>query len=57
MSPDEQDLYYPNKFGRIIIDALQEVMGKNGLHAVLRLAKLEKYINERPPNNLEKHFF
>lgn len=56
MSPDEQDLNYPNKFGRIIIDALEEVMGKNGLHAVLRLAKLEKYINERPPNNLEKKF-
>ena len=56
MSSDEQDLYYPNKFGRIIIDALEEVMGKNGLHAVLRLAKLEKYINERPANNLEKQF-
>lgn len=56
MLPNEQDLNYPNKFGRIIIGALEEVMGKNGLHAVLRLAKLEKYINERPPNNLEKQF-
>lgn len=52
--PDE--LYYPNRFARIIIDALEEVMGKNGLHAVLRLANLEKYIQERPPNNLEKEF-
>ena len=52
--PDE--LFYPNRFARIIIDALEEVMGKNGLHAVLRLAKLEKYIHERPPNNLEKEF-
>jgi len=56
MTTNEQELHYPNKFGRIIIDALEEVMGKNGLHAVLRLAKLEKYINERPPNNLEKQF-
>ncbi|MCP5099335.1 MAG: 4-vinyl reductase [Chloroflexi bacterium] len=53
---EEQELSYPNKFGRIIIDALEEVMGKNGLHAVLRLAKLEKYIHQRPPNNLEKAF-
>ena len=53
---EEQELNYPNKFGRIIIDALEEVMGKNGLHAVLRLAKLEKYIHQRPPNNLEKEF-
>jgi len=56
MSTDDQELYYPNKFGRIIIGALEDVMGKNGLHAVLRLAKLEKYIHQRPPNNLEKAF-
>lgn len=57
MSESEQpELYYPNRFARIIIDALEEVMGKNGLHAVLRLAGLEKYIDERPPNNLDKKF-
>ena len=50
------DKFYPNRFARIIISALEEVMGTNGLHAVLRLAKLEKYIAERPPNNLEKEF-
>lgn len=57
MTTDQPDeLYYPNRFARIIIDALEDVTGKNGLHAVLRLAKLEKYIQERPPNNLEKEF-
>lgn len=51
-----QELYYPNKFGRIIIQALEDVMGKNGLNAVLHLAGLEQYIYNRPPNNLDKEF-
>ncbi|MCP4361500.1 MAG: 4-vinyl reductase [Chloroflexi bacterium] len=51
-----QELYYPNKFGRIIIQALEDVMGRNGLNAVLHLAGLEHYIYNRPPNNLEKEF-
>lgn len=50
------ELYYPNKFGRIIIQALEDVMGKNGLNAVLHLANLEQYIYDRPPNNLDKEF-
>ena len=30
--------YYPNRMGRIFLVALEEVMGKNGLNAILRLA-------------------
>jgi predicted hydrocarbon binding protein len=42
--------------GRIFLLALQDVMGENGLHAILRLAGLEHYINNLPPDNLEKQF-
>ena len=49
-------LYYPNKFGLIMIKSLEEVMGKNGLNAILNLAGLTKYIETYPPDNLEKGF-
>lgn len=47
-------LYYPNKFGLILLKALEDVMGKNGLNAILNLAGLSKYIDSYPPDNLEK---
>jgi predicted hydrocarbon binding protein len=49
-------LYYPSKFGMIIIKALEEVMGKNGLNAILNLAGLTNYVDNYPPDNLEKTF-
>lgn len=49
-------LAYPNKFGRIIIGALEEVMGRNGLNAVLNLAQLTYYIEKPPLNNMERQF-
>ncbi len=48
--------YYPNKAGRIILESLQNVMGKNGLNAILNLAHLTNYIDNLPPNNLERAF-
>ncbi len=57
MSPVEKSgLYYPNKMGRIFLLALEDVMGKNGLNAVLNLAGMEHYIDAYPPDNLEKAF-
>ncbi len=56
MPPEKSGFYYPNKFARITIEALEEVMGKNGLNAILHLAGLSEYINNYPPNNLEKEF-
>jgi predicted hydrocarbon binding protein len=49
-------LYYPNKIARIAIIALEEVMGKNGLNAILNLANLPNLIDNYPPDNLERHF-
>ncbi len=56
MPPEKSGFYYPNKFARITIKALEEVMGKNGLNAILHLAGLPEYINNYPPDNLEKEF-
>lgn len=47
-------LYYPNKIGRIYLTAMEEVMGKGGINAVLNLAKLSHFIDNYPPNNLNR---
>jgi len=56
MAPEKSGYYYPNKFARIFIDAMEEVMGKNGLNAILHLAKLDAVIDNYPMDNLEKAF-
>jgi hypothetical protein len=48
--------YYPNKMGRIILMAIEEILGKNGINALLRLAKLDYRIDNYPPNNLNKEW-
>jgi hypothetical protein len=47
---------YPNKFGLIMVRALEEVMGRNGLNAILNLAGLSQYVDRPLPDNLEKGF-
>jgi hypothetical protein len=49
-------LYYPNKIARIALLAFEEVMGKNGMNAILNLANLPHWIDTYPPDNLEKKF-
>lgn len=48
--------YYPNLIARIYLEAMEEVMGKNGLNAVLNLAHLSHLIDNYPPENLKKEF-
>ena len=48
--------YYANKFALIMIKALEDVMGKNGLKAILNLAHLPELIDNSPPGNLAKEF-
>jgi predicted hydrocarbon binding protein len=48
--------YYPNRFALIILEALEDVMGKNGLNAILNLAHLSGLIDNYPPPNLERQF-
>ncbi len=46
--------YYPNKMGRIILLAMEEVMGRNGTIATLNVANLPQFIQQYPPNNLQR---
>jgi predicted hydrocarbon binding protein len=52
----KSDYFYPNKMGRILLQALEETIGREGVNATLRLADLSRYINRYPENNLEKKF-
>ncbi len=52
----DTNLFYPNNMGRFFFVAMEELLGKNGLNAVLNLAGLSRFINNYPPNNLEKKF-
>ncbi|MGD0004789.1 MAG: 4-vinyl reductase [Anaerolineaceae bacterium] len=49
-------LYYPNKTARIAIRSLEDVMGKNGINAILNLANLPSLIDNYPPDNLAREF-
>jgi hypothetical protein len=41
---------------RILLLSLEEVMGRNGLNALLNLTNLRRLIQEPPPDNLERQF-
>ena len=48
--------YYPNIVAHAYLQALENVMGANGFHAVLHLASLSDLVDERPPRNWDKAF-
>ncbi len=48
--PEERMM--PNDALRILFLSIEEVMGKDGMKAALRGAKLEQYIDNYPPKNL-----
>jgi hypothetical protein len=52
----ESGLYYPNRMGRILLTSLEEVMGRNGLNALLNLVELRQFINQFPPDDSEQAF-
>lgn len=45
------DYYFPNKLGRIVLLAFEEVMGKNGINAILNLASLSYLIDNYPTDD------
>jgi predicted hydrocarbon binding protein len=53
-APEALAYYYPNKMARIILLAMEEVMGRNGVNAVLNLAQLKHLVNNFPPNNFDR---
>jgi predicted hydrocarbon binding protein len=56
MPPQKSGYFYPNKFARLTMDAMVEIMGRPGFNAILNRAGLQEYIDNFPPDNLEKGF-
>jgi predicted hydrocarbon binding protein len=57
MDPIEKSgYYYANKFALIMLNALEDVLGVNGLKAILNLAHLPELIGNFPADNLNKEF-
>jgi predicted hydrocarbon binding protein len=48
--------YYPNRMGRIILLSMEEVMGRNGVNAILNLGSLSTLIENYPPDDTERLF-
>jgi len=56
MTKAAKGYFYPNVMGRIMLLAIEEILGRNGVNAVLNLASLSEYINHYPPHNHDLHF-
>lgn len=56
MLPEKSGYYYPNKFAFLIFRAMEEIMGRPGFNAILNHASLQPYIDNYPPENLDKEF-
>jgi hypothetical protein len=48
--------YYANKIVLLSLQALESVMGKNGVNAILNLANQRHMIDHYPPDNLNREF-
>ena len=55
-TPDLSGYCYPNRFGLILFDALETIVGRNGLNAILDRACLSQFISSPPPDVLDKGF-
>jgi len=56
VTTETEAYYFPNKMGRIVLLSLEEVMGVNGLNAVLNLARLQAFSGNYPPADFEMAF-
>ena len=48
--------FYPNIWGRSILTSAEEILGENGVKALLNLAGMQEYIGNYPPENIKKAF-
>jgi predicted hydrocarbon binding protein len=56
MTTFEESYYYPNRMGRIVLIAMNDIMGIHGVNATLNLAGVPDLVNNYPPNNLKLGF-
>lgn len=53
---EKSGYYYPNMIAKIYLEAIEEVMGTNGMKALLNMAGMQHLIDNFPPGNLSKQF-
>lgn len=56
MSDTATAYFYPNRMGRILLLATEEIIGHGGLDVLLSLAKQSQWIGNRPANNQKLEF-
>lgn len=52
----ESGFYNTNRFARIYLESIREIIGENGLSSILNYAHLSLLIDGFPPDNLNKEF-
>lgn len=53
---ENEGLYYPNRWPRILLQSTEEIVGEKGVAALLNLAGLPQYIGNYPSDNMKKEF-
>jgi predicted hydrocarbon binding protein len=48
--------FYPNRMGRIVLLAIEEILGHDAVNAILNLAHLQEYIDQFPASNQDLEF-
>lgn len=56
MPGDRGRYHYANLIARIYLQSMEQVMGKDGLNAILNMARLPYFIDHYPLGNWEKEF-
>jgi predicted hydrocarbon binding protein len=56
MEASGKGYYYPNRMGRIIFLAAEEILGPNGLKSIVNLDGLSDYMDAYPPHNQNMEF-
>jgi predicted hydrocarbon binding protein len=56
MSTPKPTFFYPNRMGRIVVSAMEEVLGQRGLNAVLDTANLSELIDTLPSDSEDSRF-
>lgn len=55
-STELEPRFYPNKIGRLALLSLEDVMGRNGVNALLNLAGTKHLVNSYPANDYKREF-
>ena len=53
---DNSEFFYPNRMGKIILRALEEIGGKDTYRKILEAAALPQFTDHSPSGDLEREF-